>query len=335
MRVLVKRRLRWFLAVEGALLCAWGGAALLEACATGELVTGPDASEQDSSSGNDSGKADAGDAGIAPDGACLLTKCGSACVDTKTDNANCGQCNHACTNATCDGGVCVPTCATQQKVCAGDAGLFCASIETDNANCGDCNVACQQPFTCQTGKCLPTCQTSETLCDVDGSADGGPPFCANVQTDPYNCGTCDHACNGGQSCDAGACVSPPPTCASVNGLLWCYYGGACGEACNAVCAHFGKTPVSNSTAWLNAQNTNTLCQNIATAFGVGSASASGYTYACAEDSWGLHGFNGGLIGPLLCSTTTNCPTDHLATMDQGGINCDASTQTRRSICPCQ
>jgi hypothetical protein len=33
-----------------------------------------------------------------------------------------------------------------------------------------------------------------------------PSGCANVATDPNNCGMCSHQCAGGQSCISGQCT---------------------------------------------------------------------------------------------------------------------------------
>jgi hypothetical protein len=116
-------------------------------------------------------------------------------------------------------------------------------------------------------------------------------------------------------------------------LLWCFNNAACGQACNAVCAAFGMTPV-NANTWLAAQDTMAECQVLSQALGLGSnISITSYTYACAEDSTGVHTVNGGLVGPLLCSSYASCPANHLTNMDQLGIAC--GNGSRRSVCPCQ
>lgn len=262
------------------------------------------------------------------------TKCGSSCVNVQNDPQNCGKCGAACAgNDFCDGGACVPSCTSAQKLCD-DGGLFCANVQTDIANCGDCNVACTNGWTCQTAKCLPTCGgQTPTLCDADGGTQGdGGPFCTNTMTDNANCGACDKPCTSAQYCDAGACVTNPipTTCKVVNNVTWCFHAGKCGEACNTVCAAFGKTPITSST-WLAAQNTQQLCQNIATAFGNPTTpSVSTYTYACVEVS-STTGYPD--AGQIYCSTDTNCPTQHLTNSDGLGVAC--GTSAFLSICPCQ
>jgi hypothetical protein len=127
----------------------------------------------------------------------------------------------------------------------------------------------------------------------------------------------------------------PRDCVEANGMTWCYNDAACGEACNAVCAAKGLTPVANSTAWFEAQNTVEECQVIADALGGGLVpTIGGFAYGCLEDSFGTHSIGGGLAGPnLFCSTASTCPDAHRTDMDQLGVACGADS--RRSICPCE
>jgi hypothetical protein len=52
------------------------------------------------------------------------------------------------------------------------------------------------------GACVTTCNNTQKVC-------GGA--CADVQTDPKNCGDCGNACPAGQVCSTGTCVG---TCAA-------------------------------------------------------------------------------------------------------------------------
>ena len=126
-----------------------------------------------------------------------------------------------------------------------------------------------------------------------------------------------------------------PTCVVANGLIWCFNDSACGEACNAVCASQGLTPVADSTVWFNAQNDLAECQAISQAFGLGTNVMRGpWFFACLEDQFGPHSAGGGLLSPLFCSTDSECPDRHRTIMDDLGVACDVAN-SRRSICPCQ
>jgi hypothetical protein len=282
------------------------------------------------------------DGGVCSQSACATTcgggttKCGSSCVNVQTDPQNCGKCATACAgNDFCDGGACIPSCTTAQKLCD-DGGLFCANVQTDNANCGDCNVACLTSWTCTQAKCLPNCTTGQTLCDIDGGTQGdGGPFCTDTKVDPNNCGQCDKACTTSQYCDAGACVTNviPSACKTVNSVLWCYHPNNCGEGCNTVCTAAGKTAIADASVVLAAQNTQTLCQNIATAFGnVSTPNVGSYAYACAEVAG--FGDGGAVTGQFYCSTDIGCPTSHLTTSDQQGVVC-SGTNPFTGICACK
>jgi hypothetical protein len=87
---------------------------------------------------------------------CPMNKkdCGGACVDQKTDNANCGTCGNACTmGKSCLQGLC---CSMGEQVCGGgDGGVgACTNTQVDPMNCGTCGMACtgMTPF-CNAGTC--------------------------------------------------------------------------------------------------------------------------------------------------------------------------------------
>lgn len=80
--------------------------------------------------------------------------CGGACVDTSTDEANCGMCGRTCgAGETCSGGVCTcgsgAACGAGQTCCGGT----CRTTSTDTANCGGCGIACNTNETCMGGRC--------------------------------------------------------------------------------------------------------------------------------------------------------------------------------------
>ena len=134
------------------------------------------------------------DAGTTPEGAAEAgcpspsTLCGTGCVSTSTDDANCGACGHACGGGeTCQSGACA--CPSGQTYC----GSACTTTSSDSANCGTCGHACTGGETCQSSVCA--CPSGDTLC-------GG--VCVAESTDANNCGACGHGCLGG-ACSAGAC----------------------------------------------------------------------------------------------------------------------------------
>lgn len=270
-------------------------------------------------------------------GQTLCTPDGGApyCANLKNDNANCGKCGAPCASGdACIGGACASACTLDQTLCGTDGGTpYCANLQTDNANCGDCEKKCGAFESCDQGTCQPQCAFYQKLC----TPDGGQAYCASTSTDNTNCGTCGKVCPpNAPVCVAGQCKTggQPPTCVQANGLTWCYNANACGQACTAVCAAIGMSVYPNLNTWFAAQNTSQLCANISQAFGLGAGvSVTSYTYACLEDAAGNHTAPGGLIGPLLCSSYSSCPQNHLATMDQIGTPCGANS--RRSICPCQ
>ena len=103
---------------------------------------------------------------------------------------------------------------------AGDAGSDASSDAGSDASsdAGDAGDACTPPFdtAAQCGDCFTTCTGAEPIC---APSDGGfacAPFCTaplvecsgrcvDTQTDPDNCGYCNHRCVT-RICQAGSCV---------------------------------------------------------------------------------------------------------------------------------
>jgi len=172
---------------EAARACNEGGGAVECACADGKDNDG-------------NGLADCDDPACKDDPACPTcetgkTNCSGTCVDTSTDEANCGSCGHACqTGETCENGTCNEgdQCGTGETRCGDD----CVDTSTDEANCGGCDNACESGKTCQGGHCVG-CGTGKHECDG---------ACVDLNGDEANCGECGNACDADETCQAGECT---------------------------------------------------------------------------------------------------------------------------------
>lgn len=110
--------------------------------------------------GPDGGTIPGGGTWTCANGTCAIvcpmgkTECTGACVDTKTDNDNCGMCATPCTAMTeqCVEGQC---CKVGETVCSGT----CTNTNTDPLNCGGCGKPCpaQTPVCNGQGTCIAGC----------------------------------------------------------------------------------------------------------------------------------------------------------------------------------
>jgi hypothetical protein len=139
--------------------------------------------------------------GICSAGACVscaegLTPCGAACVDTRTDLANCGFCGNLC-GTQCLDGQCLgvgPAPLEVTPACA-LAGESCVS----NGNC--CSGA-----RCIYGHCYvlaEVCAYGSAKCPSTAGT-----FCADTENDPNFCGDCTTRCAAGDVCQDGDCYTP-------------------------------------------------------------------------------------------------------------------------------
>lgn len=140
-------------------------------------------------------------------GTCICggTLCSGECVDTDTDESNCGECGILCgADEFCAGGVCQ---------CMPD----CTGRECGDNGCGGLCGSCPAERTCDaTGTCVCTTGT-----ECSGA-------CVDTSTDRRNCGDCGVRCRGNQYCDDGVCTRVcRPDCAGREcGDDGC--GGSCG-----------------------------------------------------------------------------------------------------------
>lgn len=170
--------------------------------------------------------------------------CNGQCVDTGTDEYNCGQCGEPCDPwEVCDQGYCniFITCPIGQVDCFG----HCVNLQTNLQNCGACGNDClsygfEHPQCCNgqcidagtgdnCGACGQTC-TADASKHVSGAAcsggvcvvtscSAGWDDCDHVYSngceiqindaDINNCGACGNYCPGGRTCDNGVCSQCP------------------------------------------------------------------------------------------------------------------------------
>jgi hypothetical protein len=114
---------------------------------------------------------------LCADGACYvccpgLTKCGDICVDTQTDEANCGTCGETCR----DGDGCVAgECACNEESCPRSEGCFCLSSGTHPC------------VTAEEVQCGDKCGDGFAECPTDWICRGGPECAENAEDRQFYC----------------------------------------------------------------------------------------------------------------------------------------------------
>lgn len=136
------------------------------------------------------------------------------------DDQNCGACGAACPSGTaCDAFEIIQE-STGRLRCGCPPGLqrcplanglhSCIDTLTDPTNCGGCGIVCtyddrahSRPV-CRGGICGLTCRTGRG--DCNGFSGDGCEI--DLETDPRNCGACEHECDAeiGQPCVKGRCA---------------------------------------------------------------------------------------------------------------------------------
>jgi len=201
--------------------------------------------------------------------------CGAICTSLESDPNNCGGCNVQCGPDTeCEGGQCIvimmgcnggPSCVGDQSCC--QAG--CTDVETDPNNCSQCGFACPAGNTCVQGNCTPpaSCNGGPLCTGLEQCCKSG---CADIDTDPNNCGGCGNPCPPKFTCAAGMCT-PPASCNGgpvCTGVQQCCPTGCsnvdtdpqnCGQ-CGTICGP-GSTCVGGTCQTPPTCNGGPLCTN--------------------------------------------------------------------------
>jgi hypothetical protein len=141
--------------------------------------------------------------------------CGSgataSCTTLASDRKNCGQCGNVCApEEICSGGACIAGCScefTEEGAC---------DLTSSPLSCGACSHFCTPMETCIAGQCVGECPSATPAACVTPSY-GTLQSCADLSSDPQNCGSCGNTCPPEQP----FCVSYSCWCSPEGGLGGC------------------------------------------------------------------------------------------------------------------
>ncbi len=244
-------------------------------------------------------------------GAAPQMNCGGTCVNTNTDNANCGTCGEVCDTGageSCTNGLC---CPTGQTNCGGT----CVNVNTNNAHCGGC-AGTTGADVCDTNA-GETCQNG-TCCGGNNMACGNQ--CFDLQTSELHCGDCATSCTAGtQECSAGKCCPIGQT--NCNGV--CVDTDTNNANCGA-CAGTSGADVCDTTAG-EACDDGICC-------GTGTENCGGSCINTDTDEANC-GACAGTSGSDVCDTTAGESCTNGVCCGANTVSCNGTTCTNTQIDP--
>jgi len=191
--------------------------------------------------------------------------CPGGCRDLTAPDS-CGQCDHTCRpgetcepTGPCGRGECLCDEGPDPATCPSDPcwqccpGAGCVNVCEDPIHCGGCETDCTvgaRPAgnICSEGRCycgaVGTSCSGALWCTEVTEAGGESCGCADLETDPSNCGACGTVCHAGETCGGGSCAcGGTASCAGARESTCCAptgcvnldtdarHCGRCGGAC--------------------------------------------------------------------------------------------------------
>jgi hypothetical protein len=129
--------------------------------------------------------------------------CGGRCTRVAGDPLNCGSCGNVCPPGV---GCAVGRCDCFEPMIACDG--ICLDPSTNSTHCGACNNTCAEGEMCRSGRCIVQCDPPNRICVNRAPDDTLVTVCADLTSDPANCGSCNTRCSGGAVCIDSRCQCP-------------------------------------------------------------------------------------------------------------------------------